>query len=91
MIMRRPQQIPNRIAVKWAGTKEEGKDLYVSWGDGAFKADARFTLDAISTMAKELTRRGYDITTLRFEIRKTPASATASIDLQPANPFTQPW
>lgn len=79
--MKRPQQLPNRIAIKWAKTREERQDLYVSWGDGAFKADARYALDSISVMAEELKKRGYDITTLKFEIRKTTVSATASIKL----------
>ena len=68
--LRRPRQIPNRIAVKWAITREDGEDLYVAWGAGCPSPDARLALSQIAKLSEELERRGYDITTIRFEVKR---------------------
>jgi hypothetical protein len=59
-------------------------DLLYEWGDGCSKADGalmhyafgvdHFTIDHTwaPSLMKELYERGYDLTTLKFSIRKRP-------------------
>lgn len=67
--MRKPKQIEGRILVKWASTRDEGCDLFVSWGNGCHKADANLAISEVNKLAQELGKRGYDISTIRFEAR----------------------
>ena len=59
-----------RIRIYWS-KKEE--DLLAHCDEGTSKATARFLFSVIpSDVLKELDRRGYDVTTFRFQIRKKP-------------------
>jgi len=59
-----------RIRVWWS--KKE-RDLMVTWEPGTAKSDAKVFLRLFTEdVMKELDWRGYDTTTLRFQIRKKP-------------------
>ena len=61
------EQTP-RVRVYWS--KPE-KDLAVAWDQEAGGANPRYILGLFDTaVTEELERRGYDITTLRFSIKK---------------------
>ena len=53
------------------GKSEEG--LLVAWDEGASKPTARFLFMVFSPdVLAELDSRGYDTTTIRFQIREKP-------------------
>lgn len=59
-----------RIRVWWS--KKE-QDLMVTWDPGTEKSAGRVILNIFSEdVLTELDRRGYDTTTIRFQIRKKP-------------------
>lgn len=69
---------PGQLRAGWARPdRGEPPDLCYAWGaDGAGKADGRVLSEAIEglpvyegrSLREELTRRGYDITTLKISI-----------------------
>jgi hypothetical protein len=60
-------QVP-RIRVYWSKPQ---KDLAVAWDKEAGGANPRYILGLFPVdVTEELERRGYDITTLRFSIKK---------------------
>jgi hypothetical protein len=72
---------------------EQVGDLSFLWGDGVCRGDAALlqwvisstrrslaTGDPLPSLLDELERRGYDLTTIEFRIRKRP---------EPANPHKQ--
>ena len=65
-----------RIRLYWS--KKEN-DLMCNWEEGTSKSDAKILLRALNPddgLLAELNRRGYDLETIRFQIRKkntTPA------------------
>jgi len=70
---RRQLMLEPRIRIYW-GKKEE--DLMSYCDEGASKATARFLFSVITPgVLSELDERGYDTTTLRFQIRKKSPNA----------------
>jgi len=69
MISERGIRMPkDKIRVYWS--KKEG-DLMVDWDHEAGQANPRYVLSLFpQEVLDELTNRGYDISTLRFQIRK---------------------
>lgn len=60
--------LPPRIRLYWS--KKEN-DLMVNWDTGASSATARYLMGVLSKgVLKELESRGFDISTIRFQIRK---------------------
>lgn len=77
-MQRPPRKSPNTIRIKWGCLRDGNPDICVSWGEGVPKCDARYAINMIDKLTEELILRGYDQTTLRFEIKmnsshKTPA------------------
>ena len=75
---RAPTAAPGQLKAKW-GTVEGLTDIQYCWGaNGASKPDARILCAALEecdvyegrTLAQELERRGYDLTTLVFSIKQ---------------------
>lgn len=62
-----------RIRVYW-GKKEN--DLMVAWDEGASRQTSKYLISQVfpKEVLQELDRRGYDTTTIRFQIRKKPPS-----------------
>lgn len=59
-----------RIRIYWS--KKEN-DLMVNWDPGTSKTAAKYLLHVLCpSVLAELDRRGYDTTTIRFQIRKKP-------------------
>lgn len=59
-----------RIRMYWS--KKE-KDLMVNWEPGTCRATARYLMHVITLeVMEELDRRGFDTTTIRFQIRRKP-------------------
>lgn len=57
-----------RIRLYWS-KKEDS--LMANWDDGCSSATSRFLFNVLHTkVLAELDQRGYDLTTLRFQIRK---------------------
>lgn len=57
-----------RIRLYW-GKREN--DLMVAWDPNSCRATARYLMGVISQdVLKELDKRGFDVTTIRFQIRK---------------------
>lgn len=76
--MKRPA--PGVLRAAWARPERgEPHDLCYDWGDGCERRDARLLHHFIGSprdgmdFIKELQERGYDLSTLRFTIRKLPA------------------
>lgn len=75
-----PVAKPGEVIARWGRPgPDETPDLVYAWGaDGACKSDARMVSDALERcevmdergLRAELEKRGYDITTLRFSIRR---------------------
>jgi len=45
-------------------------DIVYSWGKNTSKSDARLLHGTIPKLIDELVKRGYDVTTLKFSIKK---------------------
>lgn len=59
-----------RIRIYWSKREE---DLMVNWDPGTSKQTAKYLLYLFGpSVLAELDRRGYDTTTIRFQIRKKP-------------------
>jgi hypothetical protein len=80
--LRAPKAKPGELVAKW-GKVEGMEDVCYAWGDGVSKCDAHLLNSALSakqhrpfdgswspSFLDELKSRGYDITTLKFSIRK---------------------
>lgn len=83
---------PGVLSARWSRKRAYGVDpvtglrgdLEYNWGDGCSKSDGGLLHDTFShaknvlgsTFVDEITARGYDITTLRFSIRKSARSAS---------------
>jgi hypothetical protein len=79
---------PGVLSARWSKKAEYGYnhgrrgDIEYNWGDGCSRADGALLHDTFShakncldsTFVDEITARGYDITTLRFTIKKSPLS-----------------
>lgn len=66
----------NKVWVYWS---EREKDLMVNWDSERTKANPRYILGMFTQEhLDELDRRGYDITTLRFSIKKKQQSGESS-------------
>lgn len=73
---------PGEIKVAWARPSlGEPPDLCVAWGgSGSSKSDGRIVLEALEglsvydgrSLREELSRRGYDVTTLKLSVQKAP-------------------
>lgn len=75
---RAPRAKPGELRAVWAKSVE-GRDLHFIRGEGVPRADGALLCHALTSkhyttdersLAEELHRRGYDLTTLRFSIRK---------------------
>ena len=75
-----------------AGWNARERDIGFAWGgDGATKPDSRLLYGALAykdvfegkTLVQELEARGYDLTTLRFSIRRKqqPMTVLSEIDI----------
>lgn len=77
---------PGELKAVWGNTREQGEDVYYAWGEGCAKADGSLLNTVLGcecatgfdnkwnpAFIDELTRRGYDIKTLKFSIRKLAA------------------
>jgi hypothetical protein len=62
-----------RIRLFWS---KKQKDLMVAWDPNTSRATARYLMTDVLTqdVLDELDKRGFDVTTLRFQIRKKPAT-----------------
>ncbi len=68
---------PNELRIAWTRDRTMGPDFAYAWGDGCHKSDARLlhlmletkTSDGV-TVLDELKARGYDLTTIRFSVKK---------------------
>jgi hypothetical protein len=69
---RGPRIVKNAIRVKWGTVDGDGPDLCVSWGDNQAKGTARQIVYELEKMARKAADHGWDITTLKFEIKRTP-------------------
>lgn len=87
-----PKAKPGQLLARY-GRASRGQDLEIcyAWGGrGADSPDARILSNALEevpvfggrSLSEELTRRGYDITTLRFSIERLPTPSLT----QGANP-----
>jgi hypothetical protein len=91
--MRYPKPKDNTITLEW-GKFEDGVDVGVTWGDGCSSRDSNLLLHAIckprvsignvmeQSVIKELQDRGYDITTMKFSIKKLPINNMREIKCQ---------
>lgn len=92
--MRKRSAKPGELLVQW-GVAERGDApaLVYSWGaQGASKQDGNLLCWVLEekralgdmtdgrSLAVELERRGYDLTTLRFSIQQKPKQPTAEVD-----------
>ncbi|HEX9973156.1 MAG TPA: hypothetical protein VGD14_13880 [bacterium] len=81
--LRAPKTKPGELKAQWGRISGDSPDLCYSWGDGCSKSDGHlihnvFTSDRPHSydaekepsFIKDLEDRGYDITTLKFYIRK---------------------
>lgn len=85
-----PKQIPNTLRVTWGREDHDpNPDVMFSWGEGCQKGDSMLLHSMFSGFEhrkygkhpaehdgylKELEARGYDLTTIKFSIKKkTPA------------------
>jgi hypothetical protein len=73
------REMPGRLSVSWGTTRDQGRDLYFTWGPGCASADGHllhyffeYAKDPCTnrSLREELMARGYDIQTLRFTIMK---------------------
>lgn len=76
---------PGELLAYYGYAEGDGPDLCTAYGgSGAHKSDGRILLEALSAkvygdvpMWRELERRGYDLSTMKFMIRKaTPPTAS---------------
>lgn len=63
-------ELTPRIRVYWSKTE---KDLMVNWDAGCSSSTANYIIcNFTKSFIDELEKRGYDVSTLRFQIRKKP-------------------
>ncbi len=80
---REPKANPGELKAQYGKLKHDSPDIIYAWGDGCSSADARLLHYVMSrewyhpadgtwgdSFIKELEKRGYDITTLKFSIKK---------------------
>lgn len=83
---RQPKQVPLTLKAQWGKMPDDDPDFIFSWGTGCSGADARLLnnvlcheryrhpllreMKPMPSLVEELKARGYDVTTLRFSIRK---------------------
>lgn len=64
----RERGLPPRIRVYWSKVEH---DIMVNWDAGCSRSSANYVLcHFMEPFTKELEKRGYDLSTLRFQIRK---------------------
>ena len=82
---RAPKAKPGELLLKYGKLPNDHPDVCIAWGgEGADKRDAnlifntlcddRYKFNSTETdcsLVEELKKRGYDITTIKFSIRKT--------------------
>ncbi len=73
---RPPRQKAGTIQVRWAATRDNAPDWFVSWGAPSDSPTARLCCSAIADLGNELQRRGYDPRTLRFTVSKPTGKDT---------------
>lgn len=68
-----PREKPDTIEVRWAKHPDDGsEDMWSVWHESADKGASRLCMDAMSALGKELEKRGYDLRSLRFSVKKLP-------------------
>ncbi len=77
---RGPKIVKHALRIKWGVVDGGSPDICVSWGDRDAKPSARVAVHQMELLTDELTKRGWDITTLRFEIKRTPEWIAANPD-----------
>jgi hypothetical protein len=82
--LRAPKSKPGELKVQWGKLPHDNPDICYSWGDGCSRTDGHLLHNALTSrryyahdlahpepsLLDELKERGYDITTLKFYIRK---------------------
>lgn len=69
--MQMAEQRP-RLRLFWS---RKEKDLMAAWDDGISKASGRYVMSIFTdAILKDLDERGFDIATLRFQIRRKAAN-----------------
>ena len=81
--VRKPQIKDGTLTAEWGKLPYDAPDICFTWGKGCSSADARLLNNALGgkmyseikkdyedSLIEELKARGYDITTLKFSIRK---------------------
>ena len=74
---------PNQLKAQWSKSQ---KDIVFAWGEGIHKSDAHLLYAALNlkmkdggtSLEEELLARGYDLTTLRFSVKKTRLTKRAA-------------
>lgn len=80
---RAPKAKEGELKMCWGKMPHENPDMCFAWGEGCTKRDANLlhyvmasprnkymAPDQMPTLVEELDKRGYDITTLKFSIKK---------------------
>ena len=85
---RQPRITKGTLKAQWGYSKDDGEDIFTTWGDGCKKMDANLLMSILSSkrmvsalgddlpyrfmdsFVEELEKRGYDLTTLKFSIKK---------------------
>lgn len=65
-----PRQTPRTLKAGWGSSQESLDDLHYAWGEGIPSCDARLLNAHLPALVDELERRGYDLKTLRFSVKK---------------------
>lgn len=87
--MRKPAKRLFRL-MAWWNPKEQ--DLYVEVTPRATSADMHWLAGLLNRdVTKELESRGYDLSTLRFSIDKTPAAVDEHFSRYPNSAYREEW
>ena len=86
---RAPTAAPGELMMRWGRMPHDAPDMFIAWGEGCSKRDGallhwllasprqdyRYDAGVVSepSFLEELEARGYDLTTLRFSVRKKAA------------------
>jgi hypothetical protein len=86
---RTPRIIARTLRAVWGKLRGESPNICYAWGVGCSSSDARLLHYALTgkhwdrvaqrfenSLVEELAARGYDLRTLRFEIKKLPDDTT---------------
>lgn len=65
-----PRIKPKTLQAGYGKIRGHVEDLCFSWGEECDKSDARLLDRVFGDLLPELQRRGYDIHTLKFSVRK---------------------